>query len=137
MLPEQSSQLIGVLQKVAQGLAPDVSPTLALERPKVAAHGDVATNLAMQLAKHVGRPPRELAQTIIDEVMADESFRTIVASAEVAGPGFINFRLSQAALVAVLDQVALSGDQFGIQKATKGKVLVEFVSANPTGPLHV
>lgn len=137
MLPEQSSQLIGVLQKVAEGLAPDVSPTLTLERPKVAAHGDVATNLAMQLAKHVGRPPRELAQTIIDEVMADESFRTIVASAEVAGPGFINFRLSQAALVAVLDQVALRGGQFGIQKATKGKVLVEFVSANPTGPLHV
>ncbi|MFO7746430.1 MAG: arginine--tRNA ligase [Orrella sp.] len=137
MLPEQSSQLIGVLQKVAEGLAPDVSPTLTLERPKVAAHGDVATNLAMQLAKHVGRPPRELSQTIIDEVMADESFRTIVASAEVAGPGFINFRLSQAALVAVLDQVALRGGQFGIQKATKGKVLVEFVSANPTGPLHV
>lgn len=137
MLPEQSSQLLSVLQKVAQGLAPGVSPTLTLERPKVAAHGDVATNLAMQLAKHVGRPPRELAQTIIDEVMADESLRTIVASAEVAGPGFINFRLSQAALVAVLDQVALRGGQFGIQKATKGKVLVEFVSANPTGPLHV
>lgn len=137
MLPEQSSQLLSVLQKVAQGLAPGVSPTLTLERPKVAAHGDVATNLAMQLAKHVGRPPRELAQTIIDEVMANESLRTIVASAEVAGPGFINFRLSQAALVAVLDQVALRGGQFGIQKATKGKVLVEFVSANPTGPLHV
>lgn len=137
MLPEQSSQLLSVLQKVAQGLALGVSPTLTLERPKVAAHGDVATNLAMQLAKHVGRPPRELAQTIIDEVMADESLRTIVASAEVAGPGFINFRLSQAALVAVLDQVALRGGQFGIQKATKGKVLVEFVSANPTGPLHV
>jgi arginyl-tRNA synthetase len=137
MLPEQSSQLLAALQQISKALAPQASPILALERPKVAAHGDVATNLAMQLAKQMKRPPKELAQTIIDALMADPAVTPIVASAEVAGPGFINFRLSQAALIAVLDEVAAKTTQFGYRNTNHGKVLVEFVSANPTGPLHV
>jgi len=137
MLPEQSSQLLAALQQISKALAPQASPILALERPKVAAHGDVATNLAMQLAKQMKRPPNELAQTIIDALMADPAVTPIVASAEVAGPGFINFRLSQAALIAVLDEVAAKTTQFGYRNTNHGKVLVEFVSANPTGPLHV
>lgn len=110
---------------------------MTLERPKVAVHGDIASNLAMQLAKPMARAPRELAQLIIDHVMADSQAKKLIESAEVAGPGFINFRLSQTALIAVLDQVANLGGQFGSQPITKTKVLVEFVSANPTGPLHV
>ena len=137
MLPEQSSHLLAALQRVSKALAPEANPSIALERPKVAAHGDVATNLAMQLAKQVGRPPRSLAQQIIDALMADPVVTPIVASAEVAGPGFINFSLSQAALVAVLDEVTNKTTQFGYRDTKQGKVLVEFVSANPTGPLHV
>ena len=137
MLPEQSSQLLAALKRAAQALAPDAEPALTLERPKVAAHGDIASNLAMQLAKPIARAPRELAQLIIELVMADPQAKTLIESAEVAGPGFINFRLSQTALMAVLDQVATLGSQFGSQPTTKTKVLVEFVSANPTGPLHV
>ena len=137
MLPEQSSQLLAALKRAAQALAPDAEPALTLERPKVAAHGDIASNLAMQLAKPIARAPRELAQLIIEFVMADPQAKTLIESAEVAGPGFINFRLSQTALMAVLDQVATLGSQFGSQPTTKTKVLVEFVSANPTGPLHV
>lgn len=137
MLPEQSSQLIAALQQVAKQLAPGSNPTLTLERPKVAAHGDVATNLAMQLARQVRRPPRDLAQAIIVEVMAQPAVKSLIDSAEVAGPGFINFRLSQSALLAVLEEVSLHATHFGKQRVIKGKVLVEFVSANPTGPLHV
>ena len=137
MLPEQSSQLLSALRQAAQALAPQVAPEIILERPKVSAHGDVASNLAMQLAKPVARPPRELAQLIIDHVMSDQQAKSLIESAEVAGPGFINFRLSQSALISVLDQVSSQGDRFGIQPTTKSKVLVEFVSANPTGPLHV
>lgn len=137
MLPEQSRLLLAALAKVAQSLAPTLSPGLVLERPKVAAHGDVATNLAMQLAKPLGTPPRELAQRIIDALMADASVRDIIEHAEVAGPGFVNFRLSAKARAAVLAEVQQQGDRFGHQPPGKGKVLVEFVSANPTGPLHV
>lgn len=137
MLPEQSSQLLAALKQAAQVLAPEVEPALTLERPKVAAHGDIASNLAMQLAKPIARAPRELAKLIIDHVMADPQAQILIESAEVAGPGFINFRLSQVALLAVLDRVASLGSQFGAQPITKSKVLVEFVSANPTGPLHV
>ncbi len=137
MLPEQSSHLLAALQRVCVALAPEANPSIALERPKVAAHGDIATNLAMQLAKQVGKPPRALAQQIIDAIMADPLVTPIVASAEVAGPGFINFSLSQAALIAVLDEVADKTTRFGHGDAKQGKVLVEFVSANPTGPLHV
>jgi len=137
MLPEQSTQLLAGLARVAAELAPSIKPTLVLERPKVAAHGDVATNLAMQLAKPIGKPPRELAQTICERLMQDPQVQDIIDHVEVAGPGFINFRISPKARLAVLAQVKTLGDTFGYQPPSKGKVLVEFVSANPTGPLHV
>ncbi|SDF79605.1 arginine--tRNA ligase [Paraburkholderia phenazinium] len=115
-----------------------VAPTITLERPKVAAHGDVACNVAMQLAKPLRANPRQLAQQIVDAVLAHPQAQGLVDAAEVAGPGFINLRLAPAAKQAVIATVFAEKDAFGRSQRDAGKhVLVEFVSANPTGPLHV
>jgi len=115
-----------------------VAPTITLERPKVAAHGDVACNVAMQLAKPLRANPRQLAQQIVDAVLAHPQAQGLVQGAEVAGPGFINLRLAPAAKQAVIGAVFAEKEAFGRSQRDAGKhVLVEFVSANPTGPLHV
>ncbi|OZI15992.1 arginine--tRNA ligase [Bordetella genomosp. 7] len=137
MLPEQQQQLISLLQAAVARVLPDVQATVLLERPKIAAHGDVATNIAMQLAKPARRNPRELAQSIVDALMAETAARALVESAEIAGPGFINFRITTAARQAVIQAVAAQGEAYGRAAPNGEKVLVEFVSANPTGPLHV
>lgn len=137
MLAEQQQQLIVLIENAVKQPLPDVSPTVTLERPKVAAHGDIATNVAMQLARTARRNPRELAQDIVDALMAQPEAKSLVASAEVAGPGFINFRLTAAAQQAVLNAITQQGERFGWLPAQDKKVMVEFVSANPTGPLHV
>lgn len=137
MLLEQQNTLISCLKKAVAGVLPEAEPTIVLERPKVAAHGDLATNVAMQLAKPAKRNPRELAQAIVDALMGDPNATAIIAQAELAGPGFINFRLTHAARSAVLPLIAQLGDAYGRAPRKEQKVLVEFVSANPTGPLHV
>jgi len=140
MLPEQEQQLISRLAAAVARVVPDAPDAYAriqLERPKAAAHGDVATNVAMQLAKPARRNPRELAQAVVDALLADDAARALIASAEVAGPGFINFRVTPAARQAVLDVIAAQGDAYGHAPHHGEKVMVEFVSANPTGPLHV
>lgn len=137
MLLEQQKQLISLIQAAVLQSLPDAQPNVLLERPKVAAHGDVATNVAMQLAKPARRNPRELAQAIVDAVMANPDAAALVEGAEVAGPGFINLRITPAARQAVIAAVAEQGDAFGRAPRLGDKILVEFVSANPTGPLHV
>ena len=137
MLPEQQYTLIQCLRTAVLALLPDASPNVLLERPKVAAHGDMATNVAMQLAKPARRQPRELAQALIDALMADTVATALVSSAEIAGPGFINFRLTHQAKTAVLHEIGRQGEGFGRAPRQDHRVLVEFVSANPTGPLHV
>nr|WP_315844537.1 arginine--tRNA ligase [uncultured Achromobacter sp.] len=137
MLPEQQKQLISLIQAAVAQSLPDAQPNVLLERPKVAAHGDVATNVAMQLAKPAGRNPRELAQAIVQALLADPAARDLVESAEIAGPGFINLRITAAARQAVIGAVAEQGAGFGRAPRSGEKILVEFVSANPTGPLHV
>ncbi|MFW7340602.1 arginine--tRNA ligase [Pollutimonas sp. H1-120] len=137
MLPGQQQQLISLIQAAVGALLPQATPTILLERPKVAAHGDIACNVAMQLAKPAGRNPRELAQQIVDTLLADPATGEVVASAEIAGPGFINFRLAVSARQAVLLAIAQEGAHYGRQPARADKLMVEFVSANPTGPLHV
>lgn len=137
MLPEHAIILTDSLKRIVQAILPDAQPAILLERPKVAAHGDVATNVAMQLAKKAGLRPRDLAQTIIDRLQEDPLVSPLIDSAEIAGPGFINLRLSNAAVVAVLDAVDLAADRYGYAEARNEKVMLEFVSANPTGPLHV
>jgi arginyl-tRNA synthetase len=115
-----------------------VAPAIILERPKVAAHGDIACNVAMQLAKPLRANPRQLAQQIVDAVLAHPQAKGLVDAAEVAGPGFINLRIAAAAKQAVVREVFAQKDAFGRSQREAGKrVLVEFVSANPTGPLHV
>ncbi len=105
-----------------------------LERPKNREHGDFATNVALQMAKRVGRKPREAAEAIVAALDRGDE----IASAEVAGPGFINLTLSTDTRFSVVPAILAAGDAFGRGDAGAGRrVLVEFVSANPTGPLHV
>ena len=107
---------------------------LDVERPKNPDHGHFAVNSALQLAKRLGRKPREIAEAIVAAVPPN----ALIASTEIAGPGFINIRLSHAAVVDVVRRIFAEGDAFGrAQGRLPGKVMVEFVSANPTGPLHV
>jgi arginyl-tRNA synthetase len=113
-------------------------PAIALERPKAAAHGDVACNVAMQLAKPLQKNPRELAQRIVDAVLAQPAAKDLIEAADIAGPGFINLRLTSHAKQAVIHAVMAEGAAFGRSNHDAGKhVMVEFVSANPTGPLHL
>ncbi|MBV8271725.1 MAG: arginine--tRNA ligase [Cupriavidus sp.] len=140
MLPVQTSQLAAAFTDAVRAIAPaDANlPAVTFERPKAAAHGDLACNIAMQVAKALKTNPRELAQKVVDAVKADPRASALVAALEIAGPGFINLRLSPAARAEVLRAVLTDGDRFGARPAGEhGQVLVEFVSANPTGPLHV
>ncbi|WP_019450297.1 arginine--tRNA ligase [Cupriavidus sp. BIS7] len=140
MLPVQTSQLAAAFTDAVRAIAPaDANlPAVTFERPKAAAHGDLACNIAMQVAKALKTNPRELAQKVVDAVKADPRASALVAALEIAGPGFINLRLSPEARAEVLRAVLADGDRFGARPAGEhGQVLVEFVSANPTGPLHV
>ncbi|MFA5663027.1 arginine--tRNA ligase [Castellaniella sp.] len=137
MLDQQHAQLIALFHQALATVLPGVDADIALERPKVAAHGDVACNVAMQLARLAQRKPRELAQGIVSALVALDGARALIAHAEVAGPGFINLRLSAAAHQAVLAEIATQGTSFGHRQPQPVRMLIEFVSANPTGPLHV
>ncbi|MFT0849286.1 arginine--tRNA ligase [Achromobacter sp. F4_2707] len=137
MLPGQQQQLISYIEAAVRELLPENQMAVALERPKVAAHGDIACNIAMQLAKAAKRNPRELAQQIVERLQANPAVGELIAAIEIAGPGFINFRLAPAAHQAVLHVISEEGERYGHAPANGHKVMVEFVSANPTGPLHV
>ncbi|MEA2931986.1 MAG: arginyl-tRNA synthetase, partial [Actinomycetota bacterium] len=120
---------------VAGGIEPPA--TITVERPARPEHGDWSSNVALALAKATKRPPRELAATIADRLTADPP--PYVAEVTVAGPGFVNFRLDHRWLHDVLRQVVAAGvDGYARPDLGGGRsVNVEFVSANPTGPLHV
>ncbi|BBX42508.1 arginine--tRNA ligase [Mycobacterium simiae] len=108
--------------------------TVTVERPRNPDHGDYASNLAMQLGKKVGANPRELAGWLAGALVAADG----IASAQVAGPGFINLRLETSAQAKVVNDVIDAGDRFGHSAALAGhKINLEFVSANPTGPIHI
>ena len=111
-----------------------VPETVTVERPRNPEHGDYATNIALQLAKKVGAAPRDLATELAERLVAD----TGVASAEVAGPGFINIRLDSGAQGSLVASVLKKGAEYGHGDAMRGRrVNLEFVSANPTGPIHL
>ncbi len=114
------------------------APAVILERPRDPSHGDFACNIAMQCAKALKKNPRELAQAIAQDVMANPLRAGLIAEVEIAGPGFINVRLVAGSKQAIVTRVLQEGARYGkTQDAAGRKVLVEFVSANPTGPLHV
>ena len=124
-----------LIEQAVSVIAPDQQDaTITLERPKQAQHGDYACNIAMQLAKALKRNPREVAKDLIGDLPPSP----YLEKAEIAGPGFINFFLIAAAKQQVVKTILHSGEKFGRQHAVKPeKINVEFVSANPTGPLHV
>ncbi|WP_116047847.1 arginine--tRNA ligase [Amycolatopsis palatopharyngis] len=119
----------------ARGLDHAVLPDpVTIERPRNPEHGDYATNLALQVAKKVGLAPRDFAQALADELSGAEG----IASAEIAGPGFLNLRLAADAQGEVVRRVLAAGDAYGTGAALGGRVInLEFVSANPTGPIHL
>ncbi|HEX6632895.1 MAG TPA: arginine--tRNA ligase [Usitatibacter sp.] len=133
--PDSKSRLAAAVRSAVLAAFPGVEPpSVDLERPKKAEHGDFATNVALQIAKQVGRKPREAAEAIVAALGRHPD----IARTEVAGPGFINFTLSRDSRFAVVAEIHRQGAAFGRANAGGGKrILVEFVSANPTGPLHV
>lgn len=138
MLPELQEKLTQLIQEIINNIVPENQAQIRLERPKQASHGDIATNIAMQLAKPAKRNPRELAQEVCDALLNHPEAQKLLATAEIAGPGFINFRLKPETLWAVLNKIESEKEQYGQSRSRAGqKVMVEFVSANPTGPLHV
>ena len=107
---------------------------IILEKPKVAAHGDLTTNVAMMVAKSIGKNPRQIAQSLVDTFTLDPSK---ISSTEIAGPGFINFRISDGYILELSKSILQRGADFGRSDAAHGlKTNIEWVSANPTGPLH-
>ena len=116
-------------------LLEDVLPPLILEYPREERHGDYATNIAMAIASHTKKPPRTIAETIVRCIEDDEG---IIERVEVAGPGFINFFLTEDYWRQCLREADQQGEQYGAGEWGNGKrVLIEFLSANPTGPLHI
>ncbi len=134
---EAKKELLAALAEAIQEISPGATVPVAFESPKQAAHGDFACTAAMQLAKPLKKNPRELAQALIEALQRRAAFQRHVTALEIAGPGFINLRLAPATKQAVVREVLQARDAFGRQPAAARKVLVEFVSANPTGPLHV
>ena len=120
----------------AQGTLPadTATPDFVIERPRESSHGDFSTNAAMLLAKAARSNPRAVAQALLDALPADAT----IAKAEIAGPGFINFHLAPAAWHGVVREIHARGDAYGRNDSGAGQTVgVEYVSANPTGPLHV
>jgi arginyl-tRNA synthetase len=130
-------ELLSALGVVLEKLLPGAGAKAQFESPKVAAHGDLATTAAMQLAKPLKTNPRQLAENLRGGLLATDAFGAWVESIDIAGPGFINIRLKAAAKQQVIREVLGAGPAFGHQPANGQHMLVEFVSANPTGPLHV
>lgn len=127
--PEQLAAI--VRDALGRAGLPDRVPTF--ERPRQREHGDWSTNVALTLAKPVGRPPREIAQAVVDELSDVDG----VDQVAVAGPGFINFHVASDALGELVRHIVTAGDRWGRSTQADGAVNVEFVSANPTGPLHM
>ncbi|MFZ2857241.1 arginine--tRNA ligase [Acidovorax sp.] len=131
------NELLAALAAELEILSPGAGAKAAFESPKVAAHGDFACTAAMQLAKPLKLNPRALGEQLKTALEATPAFQRWVAAIEIAGPGFLNIRLQPAAKQEVVREVLAAGARFGYQADRGEKVLVEFVSANPTGPLHV
>ena len=139
-MQNMTEELKQLLERAVDDIARDVEQELPegfmvrLERPRQAGHGDWATNIAMQLAKPFGMKPRELADKLIDKVPLGE----IVEKAEVAGPGFINFTLASNWITEAIKSTIAQNENYGRVNSGEGRrIQVEFVSANPTGPLHM
>jgi arginyl-tRNA synthetase len=129
--------LLAALAHELEAMQPGAGARAAFETPKIAAHGDLASNAAMQLAKPLKLNPRQVAEQLRTALLAQPAFAQWVQDIEIAGPGFINFRLKPEAKQQAVREVLAVGLTYGQRPAPGQNMLVEFVSANPTGPLHV
>ncbi len=128
------SHLVHLFAEAQRTVAPEAQMAVLIERPKQASHGDYACNLAMQLAKPLRQSPRNIAQALIAALPASD----VIEKVEIAGAGFINVFITTAAKQAVVKTVLQAANEYGCGHVGAGrKVQVEFVSANPTGPLHI
>ena len=134
---QAQEELLDALRMAVDETVPGHGLALVFESPKQAAHGDLAITAAMPLARAAKRNPRDLAEQLVAALGRQPAVQRWVAALEIAGPGFINLRLSAAAKQAVVAEVLRDAARFGLQPANGQHVLVEFVSANPTGPLHL
>jgi arginyl-tRNA synthetase len=134
---QAKQELLGGLAAGLEKLLPGAGDRAAFESPKVAAHGDFACTAAMQLAKPLKLNPRQLAETLKAVLLEMPAYQRWVESIDIAGPGFLNIKLKPEAKQEVVREVLAAAGGFGSQGANGRHMMVEFVSANPTGPLHV
>ena len=131
------TELLDALKAALEALLPGAGDKAAFESPRQAAHGDLACTAAMQLAKPLKSNPRAVAEQLKAALLVTPAFARWVDALEIAGPGFINIRLKPAAKQQTVREVLALKENYGRQAQSRDRVLVEFVSANPTGPLHV
>lgn len=137
MLSDQKQAVAGLIEQALSGMGVTGVPVV-LERPKVAEHGDLACNVALQSAKALKKNPREVATAIADALRINPAAAGLIEAVEVAGPGFINLRIATAAKQQVVREVLRNRECYGTNAGHAGeRVMIEFVSANPTGPLHL
>jgi arginyl-tRNA synthetase len=134
---QAKQDLLAALGAAIAEVGPGAALAAAFESPKQAAHGDLACTAAMPLAKALKKNPREVAGALVEALNRQPAVQRWVDAVEIAGPGFINLRLKAAAKQAVVSEVLAEGERFGRQPMHAEQMLVEFVSANPTGPLHL
>jgi arginyl-tRNA synthetase len=135
---QQAQQaLLAALAQALESLSEGSGDKARFETPKVASHGDWAVTAAMQLAKPLGRPPREVAESLKQALLRSNAGQRWLSEVDIAGPGFLNLRLQPVAKQQVVHDILQQSTQYGHRAPHGQRVLVEFVSANPTGPLHV
>ncbi len=130
-------ELLDGLAAELEKLSPGAGAKAAFESPKVAAHGDFASTAAMQLAKPLKLNPRQLGEDLRGALLARPAYQRWVSGIDLAGPGFLNIRRNPEAKQQIVREVLAEGERFGMRAANGQRLMVEFVSANPTGPLHV
>ena len=134
---QAKQELLQALGVALAQVAPEAAVAPAFESPKHASHGDLAITAAMALAKPLRKPPREIATRLVEALQAQPAVQRWVDASEIAGPGYVNLRLRAAARQQVVAEILAAGERFGCREPHGGRLMVEFVSANPTGPLHV
>jgi len=134
---QAKEELLQALHSALTQLAPGAALQAAFESPKQPEHGDLAITAAMGLAKALKRSPRDIAAGLVSALQREAAVQRWVEALEIAGPGFVNLRLKPQARQLIVTEVLQAAERFGQRRAHDGRVMVEFVSANPTGPLHV
>ena len=130
---QAKEELLHALRNALSRLAPGVGIEVAFESPRHGEHGDLAVTAAMGLAKTLRRAPRDIAKALLEALQTEAAVQRWVEALEIAGPGFVNLRLTAAARQRVVREVLSAGDAFGRRAPHGTRVMVEFVSANPTG----